>query len=373
VLKVTSLADSGAGTLRDCVAQSFARVCVFELSGRIKLASDLVVSEPDLIVAGQTAPSPGVLITNGGFAIQTSNVRLDHLAIRPGDGSTGTKPADRRAITIRGLAASNIRLNSLSLSWGVDSNLTTIGSVSDVTVRDSIISEALYRSIHPAGPRGNGVLIGDGARNIVFVDSLLAANYDRNIRWKYDTRGEMINNVMYGWGGTTSWNTTNLSDLENKDIGTYLDVIGNVYRAGPSGRSSAYGIYSENTPTGSRIFIQDTIAPKISNIESKYRALARIFPGPAATAASEAYTRVLTEVGSRPWDRNNDDARVIAGVKARTLKTRDSVGTWPSYSVYRRALAVLVDPITEEELDVTLKQFEQLSSAEIRAKQKRRR
>jgi len=321
------------------------------------LASDLVVSSPDLIVVGQTAPLPGILITNGGFTIQAANVRLDHLAIRPGDESSGTRPADRRAITIRGLAASNVRLNNLSLSWGVDGNLTTVGSVSDVTVRNTIVAEALYRSIHPAGPRGNGVLISEGARNVVFVDSLLAANYDRNIRWKYDTRGEMINNVIYGWGGTTSWNTTNLSDLENKDIGTYLDVIGNVYRAGPSGLSSAYAIYSENTPSGSRVFIKDTIAPKISNVESKYRALARIFAGPEPTSASEAYTRVLAQAGTRPLARNADDARIVSGVKARTLKMRDKVGTWPVYSVVRRTIAIQLDPITEEELDAALVLF----------------
>jgi hypothetical protein len=357
VLKVTSLADSGSGTLRECVSQTFPRVCVFEISGRIRLVSDLVVSSPDLIVVGQTAPLPGILITNGGFTIQAANVRLDHLAIRPGDESSGTKPADRRAITIRGLAASNVRLNNLSLSWGVDGNLTTTGSVSDVTVRNTIIAEALYRSIHPSGPRGNGVLIGEGARNVVFVDSLLAANYDRNIRWKFDTRGEMINNVIYGWGGTTSWNTTNLSDLENKDIGTYLDIVGNVYRAGPSGLGSAYAIYSENTPSGTRVFIKDIIAPKISNVESKYRALARIFAGPEPTSASEAYTRVLAQAGARPLTRSNDDARIVSGVKARTLKIRDRVGTWPTYSVVQRAIAIQLDPITEEELDAALVLF----------------
>lgn len=357
--KVTSLSDAGAGTLRECVAQTYPRVCVFETSGRIRLASDLVVSAPDLIVAGQTAPAPGILITNGGFTIQAAGVRLDHLAIRPGDESSGTRPAVRRAITIQGLLAKNVRLNNLSLSWGVDANMTTFGPVSDITVRNSIISEALRNSIHPSGQRGNGVLVSETGRNVVFAGSLLAANFDRNIRWKYDTRGEMINNVIYGWGGTTSWNTTNLSDLENRDIGIHLDLIGNVYRAGPSGLSSAYGIYSENTPSGSRVFIRDTIAPRISNIESRYRALTRIFDGPEAIAASDAYAQVLANAGSRPWNRNADDARVIAGVKARSLKVRDRVGTWPSYSVVRRAVQIQVDPITEEELDSALELFMQ--------------
>jgi hypothetical protein len=201
------------------------------------------------------------------------------------------------------------------------------------------------------------VLIGEGARNVVFVDSLLAANYDRNIRWKFDTRGEMINDVIYGWGGTTSWNTTNISDLENKDIGTLLDIIGSVYRGGPNGLSSAYAVYSENTPSGSRIFIKDIIAPKISNVESKYRALARIFTGPEPTTASQAYTRVLAQAGSRPLSRNSDDARIVSGVKTKTLKIRDKVGTWPTYSVVVRAITIQIDPITEEQLDAALVLF----------------
>lgn len=360
VIRVNALADSGSGSLRECVQQVGPRVCVFEISGRIKLSSDIVVSEPDLIIVGETAPSPGILITNGGFTIQTSGVRIQHLAIRPGDESTGTSPADRRAITVRGLVSSGVSLSNLSLSWGVDSDMNTIGSVRDVYVKDSIIAESLRRSIHPAGARGNGVFIGEGARGVVFVGNLLAANYDRNIRWKYDTQGAMINNVVYGWGGTTSWNTNNVSDLENRDIPTYLDLIGNVFRAGPSGLQSAYAYYSQNTPSGSRFFIKDTIAPKISNIESKYRALGRIFSsGPLAISASDSYKRVLASAGARPWDRNSDDARIVAGVSARTLKVRDSVGTWPKYAVNRRSVQLASEYITELELEEGLLMYVQ--------------
>jgi hypothetical protein len=360
VLKVTSLADSGAQTLRECVQQAFPRVCVFEVSGRIKLASDLVVTNPDLIVVGQTAPSPGIMITNGGFDIQSSNVRIEHLAIRAGDESTGTTPASRRDITIKGSGANNVRLKNLSLSWGVDSNLTLMGAVDNVTIQDSIIAEALRDSIHPLGRRGNGVLVGETAENIIFVGNLLAANNDRNIRWKYNTKGEMINNVIYGWGGTTSWNTTNISDLDNFDVPTYLDVIGNLYLPGPQGLSTAYAVYSENTPTGSRIFLSDNLAPNISNVESKYRALTRIFAGPTPLPQSLTFDSVMTKAGSRPWDRNADDLRVIAGVKARTLRLRDAVGTWPTLARNIRAVTITVDPISEAELDAALPLFEKL-------------
>ncbi len=358
VIKVRSLADSGSGTLRDCVAQAFPRVCVFEISGRITLNSDLVVTNPDLIIVGQTSPAPGIMITNGGFNIQNRNVRIEHLTIRPGDSSTGTSPAVRRAITIAGGLADDILLKNLSLSWGIDSNVTISGPVDNVTFKDSIIAESLWRSIHPQGARGNGVLVGEGAENVTFHGNLIAANNDRNIRWKYNTQGSMINNVIYGWGGTTSWNTTNISDIENKDIPTLLDIIGNVYRAGPQGLSSAYAIYSENTPTNTRIYLSDTIAPKISNVESKYRSLTRIFSGPVPITAAQTLDSVSINAGARPWNRNADDKRIIAGVRDRTLRLRDKVGTWPRFTVNTRSVTISVDPISEAELNAALPAFE---------------
>lgn len=358
VLKVTTLADSGAGSLRDCVVQGFPRVCVFEVSGRITLASDLLVTQPDLIVAGQTAPSPGIMITNGGFNIQSHDVRIEHLALRSGDGSSGTDPSVRRSVTVQGLVAYNIKLKNLSMSWGVDSNMTTSGPVENVTVQDSIIAEALWRSIHPLGARSNGALVGEKARGMVFVGNLIASNVDRNIRWKYDTRGEMINNLIYGWGGSTNWNTTNISDLDNKDIGTYLDVIGNVYQPGPVGLKNAYAVYSENTPTGTRLFVLNNIAPMISNVESAYRSGSRLFPGPTPIPASSVVNSVTSKAGARPWDRNADDARIISGVLDKTLGIRDKVGTWPTYVKNYRTVTVATDPISEEDLDAALVLFE---------------
>ncbi len=358
VIKVTSLADSGTGTLRDCISQPVPRVCVFEVSGRIKLADDLVVSEPDLVVAGQTAPSPGILVSNGGFKVTTHDVRIEHLTLRSGDDAAGTDPAYRRSIKLQGSDANNIQLNNLSMSWGIDTNMLTVGAVSDVSVKDSIISEALYDSIHPLGARGNGVLVGEGARNVVFQGNLLAANYDRNIRWKYNTRGEMVNNVIFGWGGTSSWNTTNISDPDGFDVGTYLDVIGNVYQAGPQGYQDAYAVYSSRTPAGTRLFMSNNIAPLQSNVESQYRSSTRLLSGPVAMPVADVFESVMANAGARPWNRNADDLRVISGVRKGTLAIRDVVGTWPSYAVNRRSVTVLEDPITEARLNEALALFE---------------
>jgi hypothetical protein len=168
----------------------------------------------------------------------------------------------------------------------------------------------------------------------------------------------MLNNVIYGWGGTSSWNTTNISDLEKKEIPIYLDVIGNVYRAGPNGLKSAYAVYSADTPLNSRIYIHDLRGAAISNVELKYRAATRVLTGPATIPASETFEAVMNKAGSRPWDRNRDDLRVISGVRAGTLSIRNRVSTWPVYAVNRRTVDVTTDPISEDELNVALVDFE---------------
>jgi hypothetical protein len=68
----------------------------------------------------------------------------------------------------------------------------------------------------------------------------------------------------------------------------------------------------------------------------------------------------MAKAGSRPWDRNADDLRSIAGVKAKTLRLRDNVGTWPSLARNVRTVTISIDPISESELDVALVLFERL-------------
>jgi hypothetical protein len=83
-----------------------------------------------------------------------------------------------------------------------------------------------------------------------------------------------------------------------------------------------------------------------------------LFPGPTPIPASSVVSSVTSKAGARPWDRNADDARIIAGVLNKTLGIRDRVGTWPTYAKNYRSVTVATDPISEEELDAALVLFE---------------
>lgn len=61
VIFVTNLNDNGPGSLRAAVNAKGPRYVLFRVSGVIELDGSLVITEPYLTIAGQTAPRRGHL------------------------------------------------------------------------------------------------------------------------------------------------------------------------------------------------------------------------------------------------------------------------------------------------------------------------
>lgn len=142
IFVVDKLSDAGPGTLRECVQATMPRTCLFGVSGRIPLLTPLLAASPYLTVAGQTAPQGGILITGAGIQVKTSDVLIQHLQIRIGDSPIGPNPTSRDGIVIQE-PAKRVVLDHLSVSWAIDENLSTYGVVTDVTISNCIIAEAL--------------------------------------------------------------------------------------------------------------------------------------------------------------------------------------------------------------------------------------
>jgi pectate lyase len=86
IVKVTTLANDGVGSLRAALAMAEPRIIVFEVGGVIDLERQtLKITEPNVTIAGQTAPSPGVTLIQGGIDVLTHDVVLQHIRVRTGE------------------------------------------------------------------------------------------------------------------------------------------------------------------------------------------------------------------------------------------------------------------------------------------------
>lgn len=83
-MTVTSLADSGPGSLREALAVKEPRMIQFAVSGVIELGSPIRVSNGRVTIDGATAPGNGVTLLNHGihFVGDCDDIIMRHLRIR---------------------------------------------------------------------------------------------------------------------------------------------------------------------------------------------------------------------------------------------------------------------------------------------------
>jgi len=376
-IKVTSLSDSGKGTLRECALAQGSRVCLFEVAGTIKLKSDIVIKYGNIFIAGQTAPAPGITLAQAGLSIRAQNVEVQHLAIRPGDSTAGAPPSERNAIGVGGYdpyAARYVSLKNLSLTWAVDENFSTwYQTTSDVWLQNSIVAEALNDSIHPKGPHSAGVLIGADTKNITLVENLIAFNFDRNPYIEPGASAKFANNVVYGWGTRGPWNICNLTNNFGNQSPVITALAGNVWiPAGYSYQADA-AVYAGIISPTSQVYVQDNLGPgrpNSSNPEDSITSLvdtsvlttscpfASGCSAPLPAAGIEPY--VLATAGSRPKQRSSIDKRIVSDVRNRAGSIKDclsgcanAAGRLPSTGTARRLLRVPADPAGDIDGDGT--------------------
>ena len=254
ICTVTSLSDTAwpaqPHTLRYCVETSKGpRFVVFEISGTINLKQGpLIVRNPFITIAGQTAPSPGVLIRGPGVIIDTHDVVLQHMRVR-----VGNIPEEPIALWLRD-DAHRIVVDHVSLSWSVWTGLAVSAyraghPPGEVTVIDSIVAEALGCSgtsaSIPCDPRtypthgwtnSRGIGIGDrwshAQPKVTLLRNISAHNNDRHPEIGGGTRSFIVNNLIYNPSQTP------LSSLYFQDAGQagplFSVVQGNVLVPGPT-------------------------------------------------------------------------------------------------------------------------------------------
>jgi hypothetical protein len=349
IIKVTNLNDSGPGSLRAAIDASGARIIVFEVGGTISLSSDLNIRNPFVTIAGQTAPSPGIMLRNAGIRVNTNDVLIQHLRIRVGDGPTGPSPSNRDALQILGPNSYNVVVDHISASWAIDENVSTwYNGLRDVTISNSIVSEALHRSLHSKGAHSMGVLVGDYAKNISLIGNLLAHNNERNPLLKGGTSTVVVNNVFYNPG---PWEFFNIVDDYGAGASS-ASVVGNVWLKGPSTTATVAIKVSSRMPSGTRVHHRDNIVSpglSLSSIPSGYVvSTPPVWVSPLTVrSANTVENHVLSFAGARPADRDAVDKRIATEVKNRTGRIIDSqsqVGGWPNLPQTYRAFNIPNNP-----------------------------
>lgn len=226
VIVVTSLADSGPGTLREACETGGARIIVFNVSGVIKLKSPIHVLAPYVTIAGQTAPGDGICVTGESFLIDTHDVIIRHMRFR-----RGSQDVAYRDDALGGNGIGNIMIDHVSASWGLDENMSMYRHVYargangyglklptvNITIQNSVFSEALDAYNHAFGAT-------IGGHNSMFARNLFACNISRNSSIGMNGDFNFVNNVVFNW-----WNRS----VDGGDNTSRYNIINNYYKPGP--------------------------------------------------------------------------------------------------------------------------------------------
>ncbi len=332
VYYVTSLSDTGAGTLRTGISTAPAggRTILFKVSGNIALNSTLTINMPNLTIAGQSAPGDGICIQDESFNIAANNVVVRHLRTRLGTNHL----AEADAMWIN--SGTNIIVDHLSASWSVDETLSASREIANLTVQNCFITESLQNSIHVKGAHGYGGIISSAfSSTYSYLRNLYAHHDSRNPRVGSDSQAGTLrldfrNNVVYDWGFRAGYSgATN----ENSE----MNYVGNYFIAGPSSSStSAFlgggettGIYqSGNFQDTDKDGWVDGVNTGWAMFTGTYAATNDPYSVPAATTESAAasYQRVVALSGAMPWRRDTNDQRIARTVRLQSGMLVDFVG-----------------------------------------------
>jgi hypothetical protein len=363
IIRVTTLDSKGKGSLQEAIRAKGPRIIVFEVGGVIDLAGDtLNVKEPFVTIAGQTAPSPGITLIRGSIYIQTHDVIMQHLRIRPGTAGHAKK-SGWNADGIATGGASRIIIDHCSCTWATDENLSASGerfkgetveewrtnTSHDITLSNCIIAEGLSRSTHEKGEHSKGTLLHDNTTNIAIIGNLYASNVDRNPLAKGGVRAVIVNNWIFNPGKRAMHYALVPDEWKPRSPVTgQLSIVGNVLEYGPD-TSAGVPFFAKSYDSPLDLYVEDNLAfdrerlplPLISDKSIKVAAQKPLWPeGLTAIPASEVREKVAKNVGARPWDRDEIDRRIVEDALAGKGKIIDSeaeAGGYPTHEETRMA------------------------------------
>ena len=351
VIFVTTTTETGDGSLRACIDAEGPRTCVFRISGTITLEKNsLVVRNPYLTIAGETAPGDGIAIRNGprqerpSLEVLAHDVIVRHIRIRPGHHEVASCCSG--AIGLYGKDARSIIFDHVSASWGSDETIDSEGA-SFVTFQWCFVTEPLLNGGPEKQNRARNMLLSKGG-NFSVHHNLFALGKFRNPQIAPNADNStisVVNNVLY----SPAWEY--VVSFSDRWTAIRANVVGNYKIEGKIEKDSdgrLVHLFSEGGH-GFSVFLEANIDetfqpdPEMAEeeaIEEEMRGSIASSPMPApdvrTTSAIQAYEDVLVSAGATRPARDEVDKRIVDAVRTRSgkLLVRDplDVGGWPTLS-----------------------------------------
>jgi hypothetical protein len=335
VYLVTTLNDSGEGSLRDACEAEGPRMVVVNVDGIIQLESPIRIANPFITIAGQAAPGGGICLTNHGLSITADDVVVRYLRIRE---------VEDTAIEIQ--TAQRVVIDHCSVSWSKGPAVAVRGGQGGITLQWNLFAETLH---NPERPTVGINIAGDEGTYSVhhnyFAHHYAGSPYFSGGNAAPGPTLDLRYNVVYDYG--------NIAGDSGGGPAQY-NLIGNIYKMGPS---TEYDLRAKgfrfNSMDASIYASNNTLvdSPMVSNnnflllrmpddfILRRHFEMLRPgspFPAPPVTESTQETTerRVLTEAGASKPKRDSADARIAAQFRlggGRLIADPAEIGEWPEY------------------------------------------
>lgn len=269
IIHVTSLAASGPGSLQEALLADGPRTIVFDVAGRINLIEDssLIIKNPYVTIDGSTAPYPGITISGGTLGINTHDVIVRGLAIRPGnldaDGNiaSGVSLDNRDGIGIYS-DAYNILIEHNSVSWATDELIQIWGTNDhDITIRNNILSEGLYQAGHPDGVHSDALIVGFDAKNVAIYQNIFSDNARRNPVLQNGAEAFIANNLTFYSTVNVHFLSEGPSRYNYSGEATLATIVNNVILNGGSDTQASLLKVEAVLVNGSQVYTNGNIIP----------------------------------------------------------------------------------------------------------------